>query len=354
MAFFFFAHHQKVPEIKNAAVEGFQRLIDQGKIQSSWIIMRLAQLKNELMVIENGEEPNEPGQSAMINNDDFEIVEKLDDIRRDKNSETPVMSGNKKRKRRILSKSLGVDLAINTEKIKVPKKEIVQYSWRGSIKMPDIDDFSVQTREIYGSLKYVIRDLPDILSIIGFIDHEYIWKCIAEIQKTNSNEILVICLVPESGDDENSYITSHSYLNSQGKSGVVDNDSAHIKDFYIIPLSSETMIPKNFLSLIGDELQRDESEEILLGIIVLQSKKRLSTPETPISLVCHEEFLDSSPQIPSRKRRSVSVDEDNSSVSVTSADLSKSTLSEPDDFDASNGVNSKLSTPVKAIFNDLL
>lgn len=47
------------------------------------------------------------------------------------------------------------------------------------------------------------------------------------------------------------YISLYSYFSSRGRFGVVANNSRHIKDLYLIPLSAEDPVPAKLLPFEG-------------------------------------------------------------------------------------------------------
>lgn len=47
------------------------------------------------------------------------------------------------------------------------------------------------------------------------------------------------------------YISLYSYFSSRGRFGVVANNSRHIKDLYLIPLSAEDPVPSKLLPFEG-------------------------------------------------------------------------------------------------------
>lgn len=47
------------------------------------------------------------------------------------------------------------------------------------------------------------------------------------------------------------YISLYSYFSSRGRFGVVANNSRHVKDLYLIPLSAEDPIPPKLLPFEG-------------------------------------------------------------------------------------------------------
>lgn len=64
-------------------------------------------------------------------------------------------------------------------------------------------------------------------------------------------ELCLIRFHPATEEEEVAYISLYSYFSSRGRFGVVANNSRHIKDLYLIPLSSEDPVPSKLLPFEG-------------------------------------------------------------------------------------------------------
>jgi len=56
---------------------------------------------------------------------------------------------------------------------------------------------------------------------------------------------------PATEEEEVAYISLYSYFSSRGRFGVVANNNRHIKDLYLIPLSTKDPIPSKLLPFEG-------------------------------------------------------------------------------------------------------
>ncbi|XP_032674815.1 uncharacterized protein LOC116845807 isoform X2 [Odontomachus brunneus] len=155
-------------------------------------------------------------------------------------------------------------------------KGISQTVWRGFVSMVDVAKFFITAQDVSGNAKDLMDDLPDTVDVVGRISHDTVWDYISKMKRTGSKEILVIRLIAANDEEKIPYITLYSYLNSRSRLGVVGNVSKNIKDFYIMPFSSQSTIPSVLLPLIGPGFE-EHRPHLLLGIIVRNRKKRVST-----------------------------------------------------------------------------
>lgn len=157
-----------------------------------------------------------------------------------------------------------------------------QTVWRGFVNMVDVAKFFITAQEVSGNAKNLMDDLPDTVDVVGRISHETVWDYISKMKRSGSKEILVIRLTAANDEEKIPYITLYSYLNSRSRLGVVGNVSKNIKDFYIMPFSSQSTIPPVLMPLTGPGFE-EHRPHLLLGIIVRNKKKRLSVmPSIPL------------------------------------------------------------------------
>lgn len=156
-----------------------------------------------------------------------------------------------------------------------------QTVWRGFVNMVDVAKFFIIAQEVSGNAKDLMDDLPDTVDVVGRISHETVWDYISKMKRSGSKEILIIRLTAANDEEKIPYITLYSYLNSRSRLGVVGNVSKNIKDFYIMPFSSQSVIPPVLMPLTGPGFE-EHRPHLLLGIIVRNKKKRLSiVPPVP-------------------------------------------------------------------------
>jgi len=80
---------------------------------------------------------------------------------------------------------------------------------------------------------------------------------------------------PATEEEEVAYISLYSYFSSRGRFGVVANNSRHVKDLYLIPLSAKDPIPSKLLPFEGPGLESPRPN-IILGLVICQRIKRPS------------------------------------------------------------------------------
>lgn len=165
--------------------------------------------------------------------------------------------------------------------------------WRGFVNMVDVAKFFITAQEVSGNAKDLMDDLPDTVDVVGRISHDTVWDYISKMKRTGSKEILVIRLTAANDEEKIPYITLYSYLNSRSRLGVVGNVSKNIKDFYIMPFSSQSTIPPVLLPLTGPGFE-EHRPHLLLGIIVRNRKKRLSSIPPVVSKSAKKESSDRS------------------------------------------------------------
>ncbi|XP_063978171.1 uncharacterized protein Pps isoform X2 [Diachasmimorpha longicaudata] len=160
-----------------------------------------------------------------------------------------------------------------------PSKEVVngpsQTVWRGFVNMPDVAKFFITAQEISGHAKDLMDDLPDSIDVVGRIGPETVWEYMSKMKKNGSKEILVIRLTAANDEEKIPYITLYSYLNSRSRLGVIGAISNNIKDFYIMPFSSNSQVPPILRPLIGPGFEENRPH-LLLGIIIRNKRKRPS------------------------------------------------------------------------------
>ncbi|EQB77206.1 death-inducer obliterator 1 isoform b [Camelus ferus] len=68
-----------------------------------------------------------------------------------------------------------------------------------------------------------------------------------------SGELCLIRFHPATEEEEVAYISLYSYFSSRGRFGVVANNSRHVKDLYLIPLSARDPVPSKLLPFEGPD-----------------------------------------------------------------------------------------------------
>lgn len=184
------------------------------------------------------------------------------------NIKTPDINEEPEREKEIVAEAEPVSRVT-----KEPSKGALQTVWRGFVNMVDVAKFFITAQEISGQAKDLMEDLPDTVDVVGRIGHETVWDYISKMKKTGSKEILVIRLTAANDEEKIPYITLYSYLNSRSRLGVVGNVSKNIKDFYIMPFSSNSQLPPVLMPL-SNEAFEDQRPHLLLGIIVRNKRKR--------------------------------------------------------------------------------
>ncbi|KAG7199222.1 hypothetical protein KM043_018092 [Ampulex compressa] len=169
----------------------------------------------------------------------------------------------------------------------------LQTVWRGFVNMVDVAKFFITAQEVSGHAKDLMDDLPDTVDVVGRISHETVWDYISKMKKTGSKEILVIRLTAANDEEKIPYITLYSYLNSRSRLGVVGNVSKNIKDFYIMPFSSQSSIPPVLLPLSGPGFE-EHRPHLLLGIIVRNKRKRLTAMSSSVPMKISKKDTDRS------------------------------------------------------------
>lgn len=142
-----------------------------------------------------------------------------------------------------------------------------QTVWKGFVQMVDVAKFFITAQEISGQAQDLMDELPDTVDVVGRVSHEVAWEYISKMKRIGSKELIVLKLTAANDEEKIPYITLYSYLNSRNRLGVVNNFSKKIKDFYIMPFSSQSEIPPVLQSIIGGAIDKTWLT-LLLGIIV--------------------------------------------------------------------------------------
>ncbi|XP_023603211.1 death-inducer obliterator 1 isoform X3 [Myotis lucifugus] len=123
--------------------------------------------------------------------------------------------------------------------------------WKGFINMQSVAKFVTKAYPVSGCFDYLSEDLPDTIHIGGRIAPRTVWDYVGKLKSSVSKELCLIRFHPATEEEEVAYISLYSYFSSRGRFGVVANNSRHIKDLYLIPLSSEDPVPSKLLPFEG-------------------------------------------------------------------------------------------------------
>ncbi|XP_036915936.1 death-inducer obliterator 1 [Sturnira hondurensis] len=148
--------------------------------------------------------------------------------------------------------------------------------WKGFINMQSVAKFVTKAYPVSGCFDYLSEDLPDTIHIGGRIAPRTVWDYVGKLKSSVSKELCLIRFHPATEEEEVAYISLYSYFSSRGRFGVVANNSRHIKDLYLIPLSAEDPVPSKLLPFEGPGLESPRPN-IILGLVICQKTKRPST-----------------------------------------------------------------------------
>ncbi|XP_043092796.1 death-inducer obliterator 1 [Puntigrus tetrazona] len=145
--------------------------------------------------------------------------------------------------------------------------------WKGFLNMPTVAKFVTKGYLISGSPDFLKEDLPDTIHIGGRILPQTVWEYVDLIKTSDAKELSLIRFHPSSEEEEVAYVSLFSYFNSRRRFGVVSNICKHIKDLYLIPLSTKQSIPAVLLPIEGPGLEQNHPN-LLIGLAVCQKQKR--------------------------------------------------------------------------------
>lgn len=117
--------------------------------------------------------------------------------------------------------------------------------------MQSVAKFVTKAYPVSGCFDYLSEDLPDTIHIGGRIAPRTVWDYVGKLKSSVSKELCLIRFHPATEEEEVAYISLYSYFSSRGRFGVVANNSRHVKDLYLIPLSAEDPIPPKLLPFEG-------------------------------------------------------------------------------------------------------
>ncbi|XP_042638727.1 death-inducer obliterator 1 [Orycteropus afer afer] len=147
--------------------------------------------------------------------------------------------------------------------------------WKGFINMQSVAKFVTKAYPVSGCLDYLSEDLPDTIHIGGRISPKTVWDYVGKLKSSVSKELCLIRFHPATEEEEVAYISLYSYFSSRGRFGVVANNSRHVKDLYLIPLSAQDPVPSKLLPFEGPGLESPRPN-IILGLVICQKIKRPS------------------------------------------------------------------------------
>ncbi|XP_042607263.1 death-inducer obliterator 1 [Cyprinus carpio] len=145
--------------------------------------------------------------------------------------------------------------------------------WKGFLNMPTVAKFVTKGYLISGSPDFLKEDLPDTIQVGGRILPQTVWEYVDLIKTSEAKELSLIRFHPSSEEEEVAYVSLFSYFNSRRRFGVVSNICKHIKDLYLIPLSTKQSIPAVLLPIDGPGLEQNHPN-LLIGLAVCQKPKR--------------------------------------------------------------------------------
>ncbi|XP_054248000.1 death-inducer obliterator 1 [Indicator indicator] len=148
--------------------------------------------------------------------------------------------------------------------------------WKGFINMQSVAKFVTKAYPVSGCFDYLSEDLPDTIHIGGRILPKTVWDYVGKLKSSLSKELCLIRFHPATEEEEVAYISLYSYFSSRGRFGVVANTNRHIKDLYLIPLSSKDPIPSKLLPFEGPGLESSRPN-LILGLVICQKGKRPAT-----------------------------------------------------------------------------
>ncbi|XP_074744366.1 death-inducer obliterator 1 isoform X1 [Strix uralensis] len=148
--------------------------------------------------------------------------------------------------------------------------------WKGFINMQSVAKFVTKAYPVSGCFDYLSEDLPDTIHIGGRISPKTVWDYVGKLKSSLSKELCLIRFHPATEEEEVAYISLYSYFSSRGRFGVVANNNRHIKDLYLIPLSSKDPIPSKLLPFEGPGLESSRPN-LILGLVICQKGKRLAS-----------------------------------------------------------------------------
>ncbi|XP_026319700.1 death-inducer obliterator 1 isoform X3 [Hyposmocoma kahamanoa] len=146
--------------------------------------------------------------------------------------------------------------------------------WNGCINMVDVARFYVAAHEVSGNAADLEEDLTAELDIVGRINPDTVWDYIGKMKRASNKDIIILRLQAANDEEKMQYIALYSYLSSRNRLGVVKvSNTTNVKDFYIVPLPSNTTLPSVLLPLDGPGLGEVKTH-LLLAIVIRQRKKR--------------------------------------------------------------------------------
>ncbi|KAM4842641.1 death-inducer obliterator 1 isoform 2-T8 [Thomomys bottae] len=123
--------------------------------------------------------------------------------------------------------------------------------WKGFINMQSVAKFVTKAYPVSGCFDYLSEDLPDTIHVGGRIAPKTVWDYVGKLKSSVSKELCLIRFHPATEEEEVAYISLYSYFSSRGRFGVVANNSRHVKDLYLIPLSAKDPVPSKLLPFEG-------------------------------------------------------------------------------------------------------
>lgn len=148
--------------------------------------------------------------------------------------------------------------------------------WSGTITMPDISKFSASAKPVSGVVNFMREELSENLMVCGRISPDHVLGYIKKLKSTPKNQILIVQLFPLTAGDKGNFETFFDYLYSRNRYGVISTSPQVLKDFYILPIHEKSNIPEFLKPIKGPGLDRRESSNCLIGLLVRGKKPTAS------------------------------------------------------------------------------
>nr|XP_058933128.1 death-inducer obliterator 1-like [Kogia breviceps] len=150
--------------------------------------------------------------------------------------------------------------------------------WKGFMNMQSVAKFVTKAYPVSGCFDYLSEVLPNTIHIGGRIAPKTVWDYVGKLRSSVSKELCLIRFHPATEKEDVAYISLYSYFSSHGRFGVMVNNSRHVKNLYLIPLSATDPIPSKLLPFEGPGLESPRPN-IILGLVICQKRKRPSNAD---------------------------------------------------------------------------
>ena len=117
-----------------------------------------------------------------------------------------------------------------------------------------------------------------------------VWDYLKKIISSTTKGLVVLRLVPQSGEEEVSFTTLFNYFHKRQRCGVAGGCTATVRDLYLLPFTKGDSVPSLLSALQGPGIHSFKSDTLLAMIV---TNKPNDSPLSTVAVKSSEREADS-------------------------------------------------------------